>query len=245
MPIANTKKPKKLKKFESKIASRLFAYKLLSRVYLENPNNEFISLVMTNGLLSNFPYKNENQLITDGIDLVNNNLSKLNESSDFENLVADYTYLFIGPDKLPSPPWESVYRGEKRLVFGEHTIQVRRAYREYKLQPGRLNQDPDDHIGYELDFMYQLNEKIIQRLKKGNIPAIKKILISQRDFLNNHLSKWVQEFTQDMGKSARTDFFKGFAMILEGFIKHEIKEINPLFKELTVKKKAKNTTANK
>jgi TorA maturation chaperone TorD len=231
LPIA-TKKPKKLDKFESKIAARLFAYKFLSRVYLEEPNKDFINIVMSNGFLSSFPYKKENEQIQVGITLVNKNLSKMKESLNLDDLITDYTHLFIGPDKLPSPPWESVYRGEKRLVFGDHTIQVRRAYQEYNLLPERLNQEPDDHIGYELDFMYHLNEKIIRRLKKGDMPTVKKMLVSQKNFLNEHLGKWIADFTADVEKNAWSDFFKGFAKILLGFIKQEKVEINSLLREL-------------
>lgn len=244
MPRVTVKKPKKLDKFKINISQRIFAYKLLSRVFLEEPNKDLVFLFTSNGFLSSFPYIKDKEEIRDGVDLVNQSISGIKDDSEIMNLKTDYTQLFIGPEKLPSPPWESVYRGEKRLVFGEHTIQVRRAYQSYGFTPERLNQDPDDHIGYELDFMYRLNEKIINKIKQGDIPSIKKLLISQKDFLADHLSKWTYDFTADVEKNARSDFFRGFAKVLSGFIKQDRHEINSLLRQLRGGSAAKDKKIN-
>lgn len=34
-------------------------------------------------------------------------------------LTGDYYRLFVGPDTVLAPPWESVYRHEDRLIFGQ------------------------------------------------------------------------------------------------------------------------------
>jgi len=73
-------------------------------------------------------------------------------------LQADYDQLFVAPDHLPVPPWESVYRTSERLVFDWPTLQVRDEYRRMDIATTRPA-DPDDHVGLELLFMGILCER--------------------------------------------------------------------------------------
>ena len=68
-------------------------------------------------------------------------------SQNFDDLQTDYARLFIGPAKVLTPPWESVYFSEERLVFQEETLQVREWYRRFDLQSVKLHAEPDDHVG--------------------------------------------------------------------------------------------------
>ena len=38
---------------------------------------------------------------------------------------SEYTRLFLGPDKLIAPPWESCYTAKERALFQESTLHVR------------------------------------------------------------------------------------------------------------------------
>ncbi|MEI3231097.1 MAG: molecular chaperone TorD family protein, partial [Gordonibacter pamelaeae] len=62
-------------------------------------------------------------------------LAEVAAANGLGQLRSVYTKLFIGPAKLPAPPWESVYAtGGRPLLFQESTLAVRRRL----LPPGRL-----------------------------------------------------------------------------------------------------------
>ncbi|MCB8816455.1 molecular chaperone TorD family protein [Desulfosporosinus shakirovi] len=74
-------------------------------------------------------------------------------------MLTEYTRLFIGPTKLPVPPWESVYVSKERLLFQESSLKVRQrqCYLNYNFLPAKYRSEADDHIALELDFMYNLS----------------------------------------------------------------------------------------
>lgn len=134
-------------------------------------------------------------------------VTEINTSSndELEELLWDYTRLFIGPYKLPSPPWESVYTSPKRLMMQDAAEQVLQLYRE----AGLSLETPDimpDHIGAELNFLAVL-------LQKTHLETEQKdhYLETTGRFLSEHLLKWVPEFTKDMENAAETSFYKAVA----------------------------------
>ena len=73
-------------------------------------------------------------------------------STDLEKLKGEYTRLFIGPNELPAPLWESVYVTKERILFHRRTLEVRNFYRSEGLIPQMYPSVADDHIALELDF---------------------------------------------------------------------------------------------
>jgi TorA maturation chaperone TorD len=54
----------------------------------------------------------------------------------------------------------------------------------------------------------------------------------QKDFIENHLAKWVPQLTKDIVEQAEVDFYKGIAMITGGFVEMEKSTVNELSNEL-------------
>jgi TorA maturation chaperone TorD len=124
---------------------------------------------------------------------------------ELENLLWEYTRLFIGPYKLPCPPWESVYTSPTRLLMQDAAAEVLNIYRE----AGFAISTPDvlpDHIGAELNFLAVLLQKAPSGVEERNqnISLVEK-------FLTEHLLKWVPKFTEDMEEAAETSFYKALA----------------------------------
>ena len=134
----------------------------------------------------------------------------------FEELRLDYTRLFIGPGKVLVPPWESVYFNEERLVFQEQTLQVRGWYRRFGLQVEKLYNEPDDHIGLELAFLAHLSGLGVQALEEGDPERFNALLSAQRDFLSQHVLRWAPQFCEQAAAQARTDFYRGVALLTRG-----------------------------
>ncbi|XWX61696.1 molecular chaperone TorD family protein [Desulfitobacterium sp. AusDCA] len=210
------------------IELRMFAYGVLNRIFLEEPTRSFLQSLKADHFLEFFPFQDEHPLIKQGIAVADQSLTDL-DLERYEKIRWDYTRLFIGPHKIPTPPWESVYLNKERLIFQEETLNVRRAYLKYCLAPKNIGQEADDHLGYELDFMYQLCQ-----LSLKNNEFIGSVLNDQKDFLENHILKWVPLICKDIFAHAKTDFYKGMAICLEGFIEIDKKAVNELMDQINV-----------
>ncbi|HEY4481842.1 MAG TPA: molecular chaperone TorD family protein, partial [Candidatus Brocadiaceae bacterium] len=119
-----------------------------------------------------------------------------------------------------APPWESVYRSPDGILFQEPTIKVRESYLNTGFTLSKKT--PEDHIGLELMFMRILIKKYLDAKHKKER---KDILDMQKDFLARHIQSWVSKFCKDVANNAKTDFYKGLAMMTEGFIQFEVSSI--------------------
>jgi TorA maturation chaperone TorD len=144
-------------------------------------------------------------------------IRKIDTDSDGElkDLLWDYTRLFIGPYKLPCPPWESVYTSPKRLMMQEAAAEVQNIYRGAGLIINSKDIMPD-HIGTELNFLSIL----LQRINTDGGGATNYIKIAEK-FLNEHLLKWVTQFTLDMEEAAASPLYKTLAHLTRDFIMNE------------------------
>lgn len=136
-----------------------------------------------------------------------NAIDKIDTSSnrELEDLLWEYTRLFIGPYRLPCPPWESVYTSPKKLMMQEAAAEVQNIYRATGLTINTSDIMPD-HIGTELNFLSILFQRI-NTVVGGTNDYIK---IAEK-FLNEHLMKWVPRFTRDMEEAADVLFYKALA----------------------------------
>lgn len=129
----------------------------------------------------------------------------LNSEEEVENLLSEYTRLFVGPYKLPCPPWESVYTSPKKLMMQDAADQVRALYEGAGLTINSAEVMPD-HIGAELNFFALLLQRMNSKTDaKDDYPRITEKL------LDEHLLKWVPDFTKDMEEAAETLFYKELA----------------------------------
>lgn len=128
----------------------------------------------------------------------------VSSQKELEELLWDYTRLFIGPYKLPCPPWESVYTSPKRLMMQEAADQVDRLYKEAGLTISTDDVMPD-HIGAELNFLAVLLQKALSQTEKDFYMGI------AGRFLDEHLLQWLPNFTKDLEDAAETPLYKALA----------------------------------
>jgi TorA maturation chaperone TorD len=199
-------------------------YRLLKNVFLRPPSGEFLNSLKE---LNSINDSGDIPDIVKGLELL-----RKGADSEPEKLVLEHTRLFIGPYRLPAPPYESVYRTDERLVMQWPTIEVRKAYLQAGLEIKGIHANPDDHICAELEFMEYLSDKTALSLKNEDANTAMKYLELQGKFLEGHLNKWVPAFSEDILRDAKHDFYRGAALLLRGFIFSEkermIKEGNKI-----------------
>ena len=131
---------------------------------------------------------------------------------ELEELLWEYTRLFIGPYKLPCPPWESVYTSPKRLMMQDAADQVLKHYLEAGLILETRGVMPD-HIGAELNFLALLLQK-----SHSEADGKEQLLRITDNFLNDHILKWIPDFIRDMENAAETRFYKALAGVTRNLV---------------------------
>lgn len=126
-----------------------------------------------------------------------------------DSLRSEFTRLFLGPEKLPAPPWESVYVNGEPLLFQESTLVVRDAYRQSGYAAVGYPREADDHVAIELDFMATL------ALKTCEAETLEReMLAKQLAFLEGHLLVWIDSFAERLGAcDTVSGFYPSFARL--------------------------------
>lgn len=129
-----------------------------------------------------------------------------NYAERVNELIWEYTRLFIGPYHLSCPPYESVYRDSKQIVMSQHATGVWKYYDRAGLTMSSDLVEPPDHISLELEFISNLLSRAI-RLK-----AKRDYYLSLKDeFLSEHVLRWVPQFCGDVKSHAKLDYYYGLA----------------------------------
>ena len=122
-----------------------------------------------------------------------------------EEILWEYTRLFIGPYKLPCPPWESVYTSPKRLMMQSAHDEVTEAYRNEGVAVNTA-EVMGDHIGVELNFLAFLLRQMVEDPERQEHYAE-----AAARFAKEHLQKWTPAFTRDLAQAADYTFYKELA----------------------------------
>jgi putative dimethyl sulfoxide reductase chaperone len=135
----------------------------------------------------------------------------------------EYNRLFVGPGPLVAPAWESYYRSKEQLLFDNCNYEVRKQYHQFGLQNVRENNEPDDHLLLELEFMIYLAELSIKKIESIELVDL---LSSQISILENHLSVWIPYFCKRIIENTHSQLYLGTAILLEDFIGFDLQSLN-------------------
>lgn len=223
-------------KTERELAARVLGYTFLYGGLIKEPSIEFLKQVKESKLLTSFPYQDEGGRIQEGINIIASYLNKSLDYSDMEEqLNIDYTMLFIMPEKTKTHPWESV-QFSGRLFSLDETLDVRKHYAKHGILPENLNLEPDDHIAFELQFMKILSEKTLKCFEKSDYKSMMNLISDQKDFMEQHLLRWAEQWASSVYKQAHTDFYKGIALILPQYLNRDYQQLCQISEELYEKK---------
>lgn len=160
-----------------------------------------------------------------------NNLLNAILNEKLENLLIDYTSLFLGGREGLLCPSESSYR-EKR-IYGPTTLEVIDFYHQHGFAKEESFPEPDDHIALEFAFMSILGSRLLKIIKDEGInsPKCHHLTKVQLDFISEHLMKWIPLWVKEVEKFSETKFYKNLSSLAETFIKFDksfLEEFSPL-----------------
>lgn len=117
---------------------------------------------------------------------------------DHDDLVWEYRRLFVGPDRLPAPPWGSVYTDRECVIFGESTLALRTWMRKQGILRTVDENTPEDHIGLMLGllaFLAQTRPELID------------------EYLTEHLLTWAPHYLDVLEAATTHPFYQGLARL--------------------------------
>ncbi|ODS33276.1 MAG: hypothetical protein SCARUB_01597 [Candidatus Scalindua rubra] len=192
------------------------SYGFLSIVYLQEPNKEFIKSLRESNILD---VLNESGLHFD--EQITNDVS-----DKFHNdLVLEYTRLFIGPGKHISP-YESVYRDNEDALWSETTVEVKKFIESLGLEYSSNWSGLPDHIGVELEFMQRLTCREKEAWEQKDKKTAIRCMEFEKKFIDEHLSQWVPIFCDKLKKESRVAFYREMAELTRQFIDFDSKLID-------------------
>ncbi len=197
---------------------------LLAALLRSEPCGEWLGQLAADEVFSELPYAQESKDAEAGRALVAGWLAALDEAS-LAVARSDYMALFVGPAAPLAPPWESVCRhADEALVFQKETLEVRAAFRERGLRVERLHHEPDDHIAYELEFAAAVAGQVAAAWEAGAAEAAAQAEAALRDFCAQHLSRWGFVWADLVLEHARTDLYRGVALLVKGWLRQVLQE---------------------
>ncbi len=211
------------------LEARALTYKIISTGFINPPSADLTKLTSQEKLFDFLPLELNRKEFQRGLLQLKLWSSQINEASLDDMVIqlnTDYHRLFVGPNHLLAPPWESVYLTEERLTFDRVTLEVRDFYRRHGLEFILIHKEPDDHFGVELEFMAELINRQIQHLSQGQLEEASFIMKEQQEFLRLHLTKWTPHFTDSILEGAHTDYYQGLARLASDFISWDYEHLS-------------------
>jgi TorA maturation chaperone TorD len=199
----------------TELIAQQLAYSFLSKALYESPEADFIQVLADDALFDEWPVDTDHPDVLAGLADLRAFVAQW-QREDIGALKRDYARLFIGPDRLLAPPWESVYRSDEGLIFEKQTLEVRAQYQRFGMPIPMLNVEPDDHIGLELRFVAYLCALALEAIEANQPDTLSELIDAQRDFFADHLLQWAPDCLERIRTHAETAYFRGIAQLALG-----------------------------
>ncbi len=198
-------------------------YGFLGRLFLEEPSRKLVRAMVEGKLKLPYP--------KDATDELERAIREWNEFMDkyrgkdleitYQELAAEYAFLFIGPRPRNVHPYESVYRDTltiggqtfKNLLMGESVDKVHTFWLEAGVRSVHSRNYPPDHVGLELSFMAYVGQKYLEN-------GSNTYLTIARKFLKEHLLHWVPQFCNDLMNVLEAHFYKIVAQLTKALLNY-------------------------
>ena len=120
-------------------------------------------------------------------------------------LNVDFTNLFL----LHLIPYESFYMRDDQMMEtgGDNPVQAIFNAFEFKVELDKARVMGADHIGVELEFMYELCKAELKALEDDNMEMAKQLSQLQYGFMKDHILEWAPMYLLNVKSEAGTAFY--------------------------------------
>ncbi len=143
-------------------------------------------------------------------------------AEDRQELLVDYTRLFLGPTQALAQPYESVWMTGERALMQDSTMALLELYEQGGFEIADDFRDLPDHIAAELEFLYLLIFRENEARRSGNFDALAATGALRKRFLAEHLGRWVAPFAAATRQGAQSEFYRQLAALTERLVGREV-----------------------
>lgn len=204
-------------------------YGFLAGVFGHSPSQVLLDRVRNGSLLAELVPLGE----CEGLDLLQEFAARDGVSSELVRaLEVEYAGLFVLPSAGKAQPFESIYLDPEQRLGGPVSMAVERAYARAGAQPSPERLHISDHLSVELEFMAFLCGREREAWEADAPTVVWGCLSLEREFLTEHLSRWVGRFATDVKERASTEFYPAMAGIADEFIRLDLENVRAMLDEL-------------
>lgn len=135
-----------------------------------------------------------------------------------DDLLLDYTRLFLGPYGILAKPYGSCYIEGEKVIMGDSTMNAKACYQQIGFEPADDFLEMPDHVAVELEFLYLVNFRKAEALAAGNQVAATEFESVHSAFMQDHLGRWVADFSGKVSAGATSNFYRGLGELLQAFV---------------------------
>ncbi|MFQ6091490.1 MAG: molecular chaperone [bacterium] len=205
-------------------SSRSNLYGLLSLIFRQEPTLELLRQIRQPEVLK--------ALSAMGLSLEKTFLGG-NEEQVLEELVLEYTRLFLGPGPHISPH-ESVHRADESrpgLMWGDSTVEVKKLVEWLGLSYGEEYRGMPDHISVELELMQKITEREKEAWEQQDRDTVARCLEYEKKFIDEHLLRWIPTFCDRVMEGSQLDFYREMARVTKEYLRFEKEQVHKLSEE--------------
>ena len=133
-------------------------------------------------------------------------------------LRVEFTNLFIGVGDHAVHLVESAYLGERNSKYEKPAQDVQAAYQSVAFKKDAEFCEPEDHFVLEFEFMARMCDWTAQALRNNDVENAIAYLSLQKEFLRDHIVRWVPRLCERLKRKAKSDFYSSLAYLTNGFI---------------------------
>ena len=137
-----------------------------------------------------------------------------------ESFQAEYVRLFVNSrEGVLAPPHASFYT--EGSLLGGAAQEALSYYERFQITPDSTENEPPDHISYELEFLSFLCSTEQGALDQGKQEDAGRLREAQKDFLCNHLFPWANRFCDRIVENGNLAYYRLVGAFTKGFLTHE------------------------
>lgn len=135
-----------------------------------------------------------------------------------DELLVDYTRLFLGPVDILAKPYGSVWLDADAPLMGDSTMAVLQHYEDAGFEVDEGFRDLPDHIAVELEFLYVLLFREAEAHLRQDTETLAGLARMRQRFLGEHLAQWVGPFAAAVATGAQTPYYRDLAELTARFV---------------------------
>lgn len=142
-------------------------------------------------------------------------------ADSLQDLLVDYTRLFLGAPQALAKPYASVWLTDEPELMQDSAMELLQFYAQGGFEIDDEFRDLPDHVAVELEFLYLLSYQLNQAQASEDANALQALRVLRTAFLIGHLGRWLGPFMLAVHDHAQCAFYRELAEFTELFVRLE------------------------